>query len=308
MKTALNSFSAACILLSSVAFPSFGWTTEWFETEGVNCSGSRAAADAVAALTGPPSGVSINRGERDYFFALISAAEFNSLLQNADQERNGVQLDKAKSSDLRNAFMEVAEFIEVPMLIKKGISLSTMVLPPLTGRGTNLMFNFLFAQSDTAALTLKQVAAFIAEGGRVYMRFTRLKREQDNNFFISIATEYSVPVGNESRTFIIQDCVYPLAVAVQEFVSVAPLQKPQYPQILKRLADGRWALWDTEENRYMILGGYFRYINQSEGFYFFEWNSQLVRVSFTGGPWQFMGPEDKQSHVWHNTYFKVLAQ
>lgn len=83
----------------------------------------------------------------------------------------------------------------------------------------------------------------------MYDKLTVLRRAEDDNFFISISTEYAVSVGVEGRTFVVYECIYPVAVTVQEFVSVAPLAKPQYPQILKKLPDQRWVLWDMAVHR-----------------------------------------------------------
>jgi hypothetical protein len=306
----MRTLTLSCALALSVLLASScANADEWYEKESNDCSGIRSLADAIAAYTGAPLGISVQRGAgTGNYYVTLPANTLNMLSTKQEQQINVVQLDKSKADGLRRAFANEAGATKVPMFEKTGISRVAMTLPSLLGKATNLAFNFLFAQADATATAINEVRGYIAEGGRVYDWLTVLRRKDDDNIFLSISTEYQVNLGNEIRTFVVQDCIYPAAVTVSEFESVAPLGPKGYTQIIRRLPDQRWALWDNEEQRYMTLGGYFKYLYQAGGFYYFEQGGDLQRVSLFGGPWQFMYASDRPSGAWHNTYTKMIAR
>jgi hypothetical protein len=102
-----------------------------------------------------------------------------------------------------------------PKFVKSGISKAAMILPPNLGMAANFAFNYLMSQADATAAAITEAAGYIAEGGDLYKQLTLLHRKGDDNVFLSISDEYAVSLGAETRTFVLQDCIYPVSYQFQ---------------------------------------------------------------------------------------------
>lgn len=257
-------------------------------------------SDAITAYTGPLLGITIQQDSSSKnYFVNLAATELSALTAK-EQQRNVVQLDKSKADNLRNVFANASESIKVPMFATAGISRATMLLPPITGQVANLAFDFLFSLADSTAAAINETRGYIAQGGTVYKWLTLLKRKTDENIFLSISTEYGVVVGSETRTFVIQDCIYPVSVFVKEFETTDQFNN----KIIRAMANGTWSQWDIEDKKYDSQT--YLYSHQQAGFYYFDHGK--YRISFVGGPFQILYSGDSQTGTWKSFYRTVIAR
>lgn len=297
-------------LLGMLLYPARA--AEWYESEGASCSGYQPLGDAISAITG--GGLQINSaGGPGNFFASITATELNSFASpNQEKILNTKQLDSSTAQSLRNLFATAAENVKVPSFVTYGSALATgLLLPPKLGTATGLGISYLLSLKDAFAADIHDVGLFIAAGGEVYKRETLLRRQTDQNEFVSSSTEYQVMVGNEKRAFVIQNCIYPLKITVSEFDTTGQFNN----KIIKPVGGNNWKQWDIDDKKFDSW--VYTYIYQTGGYYYFESDEvqnnvvvgkNLYRIGLFGGPFSTMDYDTRPNGRWKNFYLKVIAQ
>jgi hypothetical protein len=285
---------------------------EWYETEGANCSGDVTLAAAISAITGGGLPLQSGKGPGN-FYSTISASDLNSFAAPNTEKIQSIQsLDGTRSKSLRAVFLSAANDAKVPVSVTTGTNLITgLLLPPVLGTGSGLIFGYLYSKIDAASTNVHDAGVIIAAGGEVYKRTALLRRTQDDNPFVVSSTEYRVSVGTEQRSFAVQACVYPLAIAVNEFDTTGQFNN----KIIKPAGGGIWKQWDIDDKKYDSAA--YTYIYQKGGFYYFDQDQiendrvvgkNLYRISLFGGPFQTMNYNERPNGRWKNFYLNVIAK
>jgi hypothetical protein len=302
----------ALIIALGGSYPLPAEADEWYRTEAANCSGERALGDAISALTG--GGVALGSGDGfGKYYVPLSATILNSMAtQNAEKIENLKALDASQAKTLKNLFLAAAENAKVPTFINVGTSIATgLLLSPVGGTATGLAFNFLFSRVDANTVSVHDVGLFFAEGGEVYRRVVLKRRQGDENPFLFTTSEYRVSVGAEKRTFVVDGCIYPVAVSVSEFETTGQFNN----KIIKSAGNNKWTTWDVDDKKFE--GEPYTYVYQAGGYYYFEREQMesnqivgknLYRISLFGGPFSTMDYDTRPDGKWKNFYLKVIAR
>lgn len=283
---------------------------EWYMQEDASCAGNRAAGEAIAAITG--GGLKLNSGNGPgKLYATIDSPNFRSIFNSKqDNISNYVTLDQNQAKSLSKIFIGISDDIKVPMAVNVASGVFTAIaLPAASGTIAGAIFTYLFSEIDAAAVPIREAGLFIVTGGSVYRRLTVKQRQSDGNLFALASTEYTVKIGNEQRTFVVNACTYPIRLNVNEFQTEGPYNN----KIIKQ-SDGYWKVWDIEDKRFG--GEPLKYLYQSGGFYYFDRSKgisgvsafDLHRISFIGGPWQFQNYDERPNGKFNTLYGSTLIR
>jgi len=276
----LKSYFFICLMCLLLLISSKAEASEWFETEGADCSGLISLGEAFYAIIGKNSSVNKGSGAANYYLTL-QAEMFSKLLNDkVDLILNITALNSYQAKNLRKIVANRAEKIKVPTFVTMSTSITTgLLLTPVSGTASGLLTSFFYDKINASAYSFKEASMFIADGGEVYRRLSLLER-QDGSFFVSSTAEYRVNVGNEIRNFFYYGCIYPVSVIVVEFRT-----KGQYNnKIIRNTHERTWRIWDITDKKYHVDS--LIYKKQDKGYYYFMENEEEHRISFTGGPWQ----------------------
>ena len=126
------------VALSGLSLPLHAY--EWFQTEGVNCSGPQSLGDAISAFTG--GGLHLEAGKGPGKFFVRQSPPLNI---GKDQFKDVRQLDPQAAKSLASRFLISADSTKIPSFLNVGTSIATgLLLPPVVGTGAGLIFNHFF--------------------------------------------------------------------------------------------------------------------------------------------------------------------
>ncbi len=280
--------------------------TDWYRDIGSHCSGHLPLVAGVQTFFAKRlSFISIAPGGNlAVTLAPAQIAEFSSRTPFVFEV---VDLSGAQAVSLKKVFAASADQ-RVPLLFKvaNAFLINFTIPATLLNVGTGFAFDFLYSQVDSIPTSIENAGAFLAEGGKLEQQLS-IKKSAQGRFVLSQAV-YSVPVGKESRTFIISACIYPIAVQVSEFQTEGPFNN----KIVKPRDGKNWGVWDIEDKKWdsRVL----RYLSQDADSYLFESdeieNNNVVgksihRISLLGGVWQVKNSDWPQ---FKNLYLKVSAR
>ena len=306
-----SSMSVLCLATLLSASPHLALAAEWFETKIPNCSGVEALNAAASALVKRSVDIKAGAGAGT-LYARMNAAALNAALDSRNEQIvDAITLNQAQATDLRTAVQNTAQDLKVPQFAEIGSSLLTgLALPALSGTGGGILFSYLFGLQNENALSVKEASLFIAKGGLLYRRVFP-KKGADDNYYVSVTTEYKVMVGDEPRTFVFHGCVYPLSVIVTEIRTKATIND----KILKNIGGSQWRVFDVTDNRFE--GEIMNYTKQEGSFYYFSIDvieldrvkgQDVERVSFIGGPWQHQHVVDFPGEGFKNFYKETVSR
>jgi len=199
-----------------------------------------------------------------------------------------LRLDEKQAATLRR-ILTLSAGNKVPMSFKVGIAFISEIV--FNGTISSLVAGWLFDQAfnaiDTASVDLASISPFIAVGG-LLKSHQRVAHRGHASFLLS-TIEYEVSVGQESRSFTLYGCVYPVKLVVAQFTTAGPYNN----KILRPIDQSRWGVWDITDSKWDDQNLVFRY-QDSDYFYFLQdefvdgktVSKSLVRVSVLGGPYQ----------------------
>jgi hypothetical protein len=294
------------VIAGMLCWATSSFSAEWFESEAANCSGIQDLGAAITAITG--ASIPVKSSAPGKYYTTLTGTQ---LTTSTETISNVKQLDDATSQSLRTNFKNSASNIQVPLLVNWGAAIFAGFLPPVSGTANGVLFSYLLSQMDAIANAVATAGMFIAKGGDVYQRTVVKQRQSDKNLFVATTSEYHVKLGDEARTIPVFGCLYAADVLINEFDTSGPLNN----KIMKPIGSNKWRQWDVDSGGFE--GDPYTYTYQAGGFYYFELpaieNDQVVgqdlyRISFLGGPWQFMHYDERPNGNFHTLYPNVVAK
>jgi hypothetical protein len=273
---------------------------EWYMVEGSNCSGNSIIGSAFDAIIG--GGYHLD-GSTGKYYVTLSGQELNTLLSSSTHVFNTVKIDANKTKSLQAIFSQASDQTEVPMFAKVAADVATIPLPPALSVIGSVAFDQFFAIADKSSMSLKNASILIASGGTVYRHAAVDVRLADGNIFLVSSKEYSVSVGDESRSMSVEACIYPINASIVEFDTVGQFNN----KILKTTGTSTWQEIDVDDAK---SDSTFTLTKQLGGYYYFHEDSgeiapnKEIRISVLGGPYQFLDTDNS----WKNFYLKTTMK
>ncbi|MCU7812050.1 MAG: hypothetical protein KZQ77_12555 [Candidatus Thiodiazotropha sp. (ex Notomyrtea botanica)] len=293
MKTSSNSYYTCRLTkygLTVVLLVLFSGVVKasWYERVAVQCSGLTSLNHSLNSSPWFSRKLSVESSHPSagYFYVNIEAGLINTAIKNDGSfVYDRVKINKSNKKSLKKLLDIISEGVEVPSIVESVSKVMMRYLLPVSGAlVTKKIFSWLIDEQNAVAADFKLISYLVADGGEL-RKYISLNVLEDKATYIIVYDIYTVKIGRERKSFILNSCRYPVKRLIDRFETTSGVND----KVIKKDNTGEWRMFDVESNKYSSQK--LEYIGQDKEYYFFNkyYDGTLDakwRISMHGGDWQ----------------------